>query len=78
MSFVKKITDDIFLFWKNYDRITRLKPTGPEAINGSAWPQSLKMRRKKKIEKENSRKEEETMSEKKRSFYQGQKYPKIL
>ena len=62
MSFVKKITDDIFLFWKNYDRITRLKPTGPEAINGSAWPQSLKMRRKKKIEKENSRKEEETMN----------------
>ena len=49
MSFVKKITDDIFPFWKNYDRITRLKPTGPEAINGSAWPQSLKMRRKKKI-----------------------------
>mgnify|MGYP000330981450 CR=1 FL=1 len=65
MSFVKKITDDIFLFWKNYDRITRLKPTGPEAINGSAWPQSLKMRRKKKIEKENSRKEEETMTQKK-------------
>ena len=52
MSFVKKITDDIFLFWKNYDRITRLKSTGPEAINGSAWPQSLKMRRKKKIEKD--------------------------
>ena len=51
MSFVKKITDDIFLFGKNYGRITRLKPTGPEAINGSAWPQSLKMRRKKKIEK---------------------------
>lgn len=51
MSFVKKITDDIFLFGKNCDRITRLKPTGPEAIKESAWPQSLKMRRKKKIEK---------------------------
>lgn len=46
MSFVKKITDDIFLFWKNCDRITRLKPTGPEAIKESAWPQSLKMRKK--------------------------------
>ena len=76
MSFVKKITDDIFLFWKNYDRITRLKPTGPEAINGSAWPQSLKMRRKKKIEKENSRKEEETMSEKNVAFTRDRSIPK--
>lgn len=51
MSFVKKITDDIFLFWKNCDRITRLKPTGPEAIKEVLGRKALKCgeNRKKKI-----------------------------
>lgn len=51
MSFVKKITDDIFLFWKNYDRITRLKPTGPEAIKEVLSRKALKCREKRKFKK---------------------------
>lgn len=46
MSFVKKITDDIFLFWKNCDRITRLKPTGPEAIKEVLSRKALKCGKK--------------------------------